>query len=73
MNLPILLVNANALTASIFDAAIAGTVQHEIVKKDVDSMIGEVGREGGCVYEIGTVRVIPLFYRVRRVQHSSNS
>ena len=49
MNLPILLVNANALTASIFDAAIAGTVQHEIVKKDVDCIIAEVGREGACV------------------------
>ena len=48
MNLPILLVNANALTASIFDAAIAGTVQHEIVKKDVDCIIAEVGREGAC-------------------------
>ena len=38
--------NANPLGAFIFSAATAGTVQHEIVKKDVDCIIAEVGRGG---------------------------
>jgi hypothetical protein len=43
-------VNANPLAASIFSATTAGTVQHEIVKKDVDCIIAEVDRDGMCVY-----------------------
>jgi hypothetical protein len=41
-------VNANPLAASIFSATTAGTVQHEIVKKDVDCIIAEVDRDGMC-------------------------
>lgn len=41
--------NANPLAASIFDGAAASTVQHEIVKKDIDCIIAEVDRDGMCV------------------------
>ena len=41
--------NANPLTGSIFDVTTAdGIVQHEVVKKDVDCIIAEVGRDGMC-------------------------
>jgi hypothetical protein len=46
-------VNANPLAASIFSATTAGTVQHEIVKKDVDCIIAEVDRDGMCVSVLG--------------------
>ena len=38
--------NANPLAAFIYDAAAAGTVKHEIVKKDIDCIIAEVDRDG---------------------------
>ena len=44
-------VNASPLAAFIFHAT--GTVQHKIVKKDVDCIIAEVNRDGMyivCVY-----------------------
>jgi hypothetical protein len=50
-------VNANPLAASIFSATTAGTVQHEIVKKDVDCIIAEVDRDGMCVYMCSLARV----------------
>lgn len=43
-------VNANPLTGCIFNAAAkAGTIQHEIVKRDIDGIIAQVKRDGMCV------------------------
>jgi hypothetical protein len=56
-------VNANPLAASIFSATTAGTVQHEIVKKDVDCIIAEVDRDGMCeCFRDNSPGVTQLFY-----------
>lgn len=43
--------NANPLTSSIIAAGKAGSIQHEIVKKDIDCIIAEVDRDGMYVCE----------------------
>ena len=42
--------NANPLAGCVFRAAEPGTVQHEIVKKDIDCIIADVGIDGMYIY-----------------------
>ena len=49
--------NANPLTSSIIAAGKAGSIQHEIVKKDIDCIIAEVDRDGMYVCVCECVRV----------------
>ena len=54
--------NASPLAAFIFGAAdAADTVQHEIVKKDVDCIIAEVGRDGMYCVRVCIVRERDLY------------